>query len=137
VTWTTGTLQPLEVNLTGVDTILQGATYYREIPLTKNGSPLDLTQLTGGSPGQKGLRVQLRKTAGDPGTAGVATATIKSPATAGIVVLVMEAVDTAQMTEAEGVYDVEGYDKTMSPEGVDRLIQGSWKLSLEVTKSTS
>lgn len=130
MTVTAGTVQPVTLNLEGVNDILQGSTYYREFAVTLNGSPFDLTQWTGGS---KGARCQLRQNKDGPVIASP-TVAIKSPASAGVITISMSSTVTAGIEVTTGVFDIELFDGTVSPELVDRVIEGSWNLSTEVTK---
>lgn len=130
MTVTAGTVQPVTLNLEGVNEILQGSTYYREASVTLNGSPFDLTQWTGGS---KGVRCQLRQTKDGPVIASP-TVAIKSPASAGVITISMSSTVTAAIVITSGVFDIELFDGTVSPELVDRAVEGVWNLSTEVTK---
>lgn len=128
---TAGTVQPVTLNLEGVNDILQGSTYYREFAVTLNGSPFDLTQWTGGS---KGVRCQLRQTKDNPTVIATPTVTIKSPASAGVITISMSSTVTAGIAVASGVFDIELFDGSVSPELVDRVVEGAWALSTEVTR---
>lgn len=130
MTVTAGTVQPVTLNLEGVNDILQGSTYYREFAVTLNGSPFDLTQWTGGS---KGARCQLKQTK-DGSVIATPTVAIKSPASAGVITISMSSTVTAAIVVTSGVFDIELFDGSVSPELVDRVIEGAWSLSTEVTK---
>lgn len=126
-----GTIQPLIVDLKDQNQILQGSDYYREIPLTLNGSPLDLSQWVGSG---KGARCQLRASAEATAVVATPTITIKSPPTAGVIAISMTSAQTTAITLAEGAYDVELFDGNFTPEKVDRPVQGGWGMSKEVTR---
>lgn len=128
---TAGTVQPVTLNMQGDNAILQGSTYYREFAVTLNGSPFDLTQWTGGS---KGARCQLRQTKDNPTVIATPTVAIKSPASAGVITISMSSTVTAGISVTSGFFDIELFDGTVSPELVDRPVEGEWALVTEVTR---
>lgn len=128
-----GTLQPLIVDLKDLNQILQGSDYYREIPLTLNGSPLPLDQWVGSG---RGARCELRASPEAPAAVASPTITIKSPASAGVIAISMTSEQTRLLNIDAGVYDIELFDNNFTPPKIDRPVQGAWVMSKEVTKST-
>ena len=123
---------PATVNLTGTDTILQGATFYREFALTVSGVAVDLSSWVGAG---KGVRCQLRQTAASGTVVATPTMTIVSPASGGKIGFLLDSTTTAAMgAVTEGVFDVELYDSNTSPATVERVVKGSWTLDVEVTR---
>jgi len=122
---------PASVALTGSDRILQGATYYREFALTVSAAAVDLTSWSGAN---KGVRCQFRTEASSGTVILTPTMTIKSPPTAGILTMTIGSDVTTAMTQTSGVYDIELYDTNTSPPTVERVVQGSWAMEVEVTR---
>lgn len=107
--------------------IEQGATYYKTLQYTKDGSPVDLSGST--------ARLQVRPTL--PSTDVLFELTtenggieLETAGTIGRIDLSIEATDTAAFTFTSAVYDLEIVTGTK----VVRLLQGKVRLSLEVTR---
>lgn len=110
----------------------QGATWDFNLIIVKNGAPFDLTGYS--------VRGQIRKTYSSTSAIKSFTCTVASPATAGIINVVLAASDTAAIpagklptdSASQYVYDFEIY--TGTPEVVDRFPQGVLRIDREVTK---
>jgi len=122
---------PATVNLSSSDRILQGATYYREFALTVSSAAVDLTSWVGSG---KGVRCQFRTEASSGTVVAAPTMTVKSPASGGILTMTLGSDITTAMTQTSGVYDIELFDSNTTPPTVERVVQGSWAMEVEVTR---
>jgi hypothetical protein len=119
-------------------TFIRGETYDVDLEIVdENSAPVDLAAFVGAS---KGVRAQLKaNTAIATAVLATPTLTVRTPTTLGKIRFQLTSVQSTALNsgnaeQTSGVWDLEGFDATTSPETVTKLgTKGNWNCADEVT----
>jgi len=123
---------PKTVDLIDSNAIPQGATYVRDFNITASGAAYDFTAIPL-------LRCNFRKAATDSGSATFQpTMSFVGATSLGVIRMTITPSMTTSVSaqKMDGVYDVEAYTST-GTSTVERVFGGKWKMTPEVTKTST